>query len=210
MKKLLIRSFVICTVLTLAGCSNAQDISQKNQIVEEQISESDKIIIQKYKTLINNIDSTRTPESKEKLKNFLKESSKIKNQNEKDKIEMNIYMALEMYKEAYELNKRQLEEIPSQSNLFKHCELMQILEYPQNDLQNCQRRIAESIKEELNKISKDDQAYAYAEWGYLLAMYKSGHNEYKDKMEKFIKSTTDETMKFQFQSSYEMAIERSN
>ncbi|MEE9903012.1 MULTISPECIES: hypothetical protein [Acinetobacter] len=66
--------------MTLAGCSNAQDISQKNQIVEEQISESDKIIIQKYKTLINSIDSTHTPESKEKLKNFLKESSKIKNQ----------------------------------------------------------------------------------------------------------------------------------
>lgn len=46
--------------------------------------------------------------------------------------------------------------------------------------------------------------------GYLLAMYKSGHGEYKEQMEKFINSTTDETMKFQFQGSYEMAIESNN
>ncbi len=57
---------------------------------------------------------------------------------------------------------------------------------------------------------KDDPAYPYAKWGYLLAMYKSGHGEYKEQMEKFINSTTDETMKFQFQGSYEMAIESNN
>lgn len=211
MKKYLIISILFCTTFTITGCSSAQDISKENIVVEEQnISQSDEIIIKKYKTLVNNIDLMHNPESKEKLRNFLQESNKIQNKDEREKIEINIYLALEMYKEAYELNKKQLEDKPSQANLFRHCELMQILKYSQNELQACQSKIAESIKDELDRMPKDDPSYAYVKWGYLLAMYKSGHSEYEKQMEKFIKLTTDETMKFQFQSSYEMAIESNN
>lgn len=210
MKKYLILTILFSTVFTITGCSNAQDIPKKNEVVEEQkISLSDDIIIQKYRTLMNDID-IHNPKSKEKLKNILLDVKKIQAQNEREKIEMNIYLSLEMYQEAYELNKKQLNERPTQAKLFKHCELMQILKYPQNDLRSCQSKVAEGIRNELKTIPKDDPAYPYAKWGYLLAMYKSGHGEYKEQMEKFINSTTDETMKFQFQGSYEMAIESNN
>lgn len=39
-------------------------------------------------------------------------------------------------------------------------------------------------------------------------MYKSGNVEYKNKIKKFIDSIQDETVKYQFESSYELAEEQ--
>ncbi|MGN0937673.1 hypothetical protein [Acinetobacter amyesii] len=64
------------------------------------------------------------------------------------------------------------------------------------------------LKEELRKVSKNDPQYIYGEWGYLLSMYKSGNVEYKNKIKKFIDSIQDETVKYQFESSYGLAEEQ--
>lgn len=70
MKKYLILTILFSTVFTITGCSNAQEIPKKNEVVEEQkISLSDDIIIQKYRILMNDID-IHNPKSKEKLKKY--------------------------------------------------------------------------------------------------------------------------------------------
>lgn len=212
MRNIFFITIIIYASMSLA-CSSAQDLPNKSiQSIEQQqdLSSNDQKIISQYKILIDSINVADRLETSKKLKNFLVQANQIQNKKEREKIQMNIYLGTEMYQEAFELNKKQLQEGYSESKLFMHCELMQILEFPLEDVQKCQSKIAVKLKHELESTSKEDPNYDYLQWGYLLSMYKSGHLEYKKEMEKFIQSIEDETMKFQFQSSYELALEQRN
>lgn len=84
----------------------------------------------------------------------------------------------------------------------------QTLKFNKSSIQKCNSNLAKLFKEELGKESSDNPLYIYGEWGYLLAMYKAGHSDYKSKIEHFIDSIEDETIKYQFQSSYELAVKQ--
>ena len=121
---------------------------------------------------------------------------------------MNIYLYLGMHQEAYDLNKKQLAENPTIEKQVIKCQLLEILNRKQDEIRSCNQVLAQYTYKELNEAPKDDPQYPYGKWLYLLAMYKAGHGEYKQKMEAFIASTSDERMKSEFQSSYDVATEQ--
>ena len=157
---------------------------------------------------MNNLNFRVREDANKVMKESLSEIRKIKNDDERQKIEMQIYMATEMYKEAYDLNKKMLSESFSFGRLVTKCELSYYAKISKQEAQACYTELSVILKKELETTPKNDPKYIYGEWSYLLFMYKSGHDEYKQKMENFINSTKDETAKYQFQSSYEMAIEQ--
>lgn len=183
------------------------ETTQKNEQASN-ISVEDKAIIKKYKDTINNLNFRVREDANKVMKESLSEISKIKNDDERQKIEMQIYMATEMYKEAYDLNKKMLSESFSFGRLVTKCELSYYAKISKQEAKACYTELAVILQKELETTPKNDPKYIYGEWSYLLFMYKSGHDEYKQKMENFINSTKDETAKYQFQSSYEMAIEQ--
>lgn len=93
------------------------------------------------------------------------------------------------------------------ARLITKCELSYYAKIPKQEIKTCYSELAMIVHKELETTPKNDPKYLYGEWSYLLFMYKSGHPQYKQKMENFINSTKDETAKYQFQGSYEMAIE---
>jgi CHASE3 domain sensor protein len=109
-----------------------------------------------------------------------------------------------MYQEAYDLNNKRLAENPSTQKQFVKCELMKSLKLAQEMMKSCHEKTAQGIQKELESTPKDDPSYPYLEWFFLLEMYQAGHDEYKQKMEQFIKSTKDETMKTRFKDSYDL------
>ncbi len=57
------------------------------------------------------------------MKDSLSEISKIKNDSEREKLQMQIYLATAMYKEAYDLNSKMLKTRFSEARLLTQCEL---------------------------------------------------------------------------------------
>lgn len=209
MKKFLFLTiFIYCSLLNIACSSDIENTNDiKTEKNEPSISLEDQAIIKNYKDRINGLDFNNRELVDKTMKNSLPEIYKIKNDYERKKIEMNIYLSTGMYQEAYILNTKVLKSDYSPANLLIQCELIQLLKMPKQEFEKCHARLARVLKKDLEKTSKDDPEYLYAEWGYLLSMYKSGHKEYKIKLKQFLDSTTDQTMKFQFQSSYEMAVD---
>ena len=216
MKKHLILSICICcSSLNIACSSNAQNTSEtKHDIKESSISIEDKAIIKKYKDRINSLDfSDRelvNKTKKDSLPEIRKIKIKIKNEDEREKIEMNIYLSTGMYNEAYTLNTKILKSSPYSANLITQCELIHNLKLSKTEFERCHAKLALAIKKDLEKTSKNDPEYIYGEWGYFLSMYKSGHKEYDSQLKKILDSTKDEQIKFQLESSYELAVEQKN
>ncbi|MEB6565186.1 hypothetical protein MXL26_07395 [Acinetobacter towneri] len=172
------------------------------------LSIEDQTIIKKYKDTIHNLNFREREHANQVMKDSLPEISKIKNDHEREKLQMQIYLATAMYQEAHDLNGKMLKDVFSEARLLTQCELSYYAKRPQNEYEKCYAELALLLQQTLNDTPKNDPEYLYGEWGYLLAMYKAGHEEYKQKMEEFIHSTQDETMKYQFESSYELAIEQ--
>ena len=211
MKKYLILSIVCCTLMSTACSSNVHDISDvKAESKESKVSFEDQAIIKKYKERINGLDFSDRALVDKTMKESLNEVSKIQDVDEREKIQMNIYLSTGMYQEAYNLNTKIIRDYPYIANFITQCELIDQLKRSKKEFESCHEKLALLIKKELKNTSKSDPEYAYGEWGYLLSMYKAEHHEYKHKMEQFIKSITDEKMKELFQSYYELAIEQQN
>ena len=193
------------------SCSKVQEIPlQRGSIAEEQkgslkTTAEDQIIVDKYKKIIKERHPTNREISDVQLRNFIPETEQIKNKRDRERIQMNLYISLKMYEEANALNEKQLAEKPTTEKQFRKCQYMEILNRTQDEIKSCNEQLAQHLHKDLNVAPKDDPQYPYGEWAYLLAMYKAGHSEYKQKMEAFIASTTDERMKSEFQDSYELA-----
>ncbi len=209
--------FIFLTAFLIFGntaCSSTE--SNKNQTEAKStqnneklasLSIEDKAIIKKYKDTINNLNLRDKEHSDKVMKDSLSEISKIKNDYERQKIEMQIYLATGMYQEAYNLNSKMLKDSFSQARLVTQCELSYYAKRPKKEYEKCYADLALILQEELKTTPKNDPEYIYGEWGYFLSMYKSGHDEYKIKLKQIIDSTKDEQVKFQLESSYELAEE---
>lgn len=208
--KQLILSIVCCSLISTACSSSVHDIKDtKVGIKESKVSLEDQAIIKKYKDLINSLDFHDRALVDKTMRDSLSEISKIQDKYEREKIQMNIYLSTGMYQEAYNLNSQILRDYPFIANRLTQCELIYILKLSKEKFEKCHAELALAFKKELDITSKSDPEYSYGEWGYLLSMYKAGHKEYKQKMQNFINSTSDETTKFQFKNSYELAIQQS-
>lgn len=74
---------------------------------KKEISNEDQAIILEYKNLINGLDLSNPDNLKIAMKNSLAKINKIQDKYEREKIQMNIYLGLNMYKDAYDLNEKQ-------------------------------------------------------------------------------------------------------
>ena len=174
----------------------------------QSLSAEDQSIIKKYKDTIHNLNFREREHANQVMKDSLSEISKIKNDSEREKLQMQIYLATAMYKEAYDLNSKMLKTRFSEARLLTQCELSYYAKKPKNEYEKCYAQVASLLEKTLKVTPKNDSEYLYGEWGYLLAMYKAGHEEYRQKMEDFIHSIQDKMLKYQFESSYELAIEQ--
>ena len=210
--------FIFLTLFFIFGstaCSSEKISLNQNDVKEAQkkesistLSKEDTAIINDYKNTINKLNLRDKENADKVMKDSLSEIKKITNNQERQKIEMQIYLATGMYEEAYNLNNKMLKDSFSQELLVTQCELSYYAKRSKDEYEKCYSDLALILKEELRKVSKNDPQYIYGEWGYLLSMYKSGNVEYKNKIKKFIDSIQDETVKYQFESSYGLAEEQ--
>lgn len=214
----MIRPLLLVSIITFSSVACSQNeisVKEKDQQNSKEsssveLSANDKQIFDKYENLNKNSRTLVQEDFVIKQKEFLPEVLKIKDKKTREKLQMQIYLATEMYEEAYDLNEKMLSESFSLARLMTRCELSYYAKKPNQDFKECYSELAIIVQKELETTPKNDPKYLYGEWSYLLFMYKSGHHQYKQKMENFINSTKDETAKYQFQSSYEMAIEADN
>ena len=187
--------------ITYRSCSNLR-------IHIKSLSLEDQTIIKKYKEKVDSLD-LRDRELVEKVRrDSLSEISKIQDDNERSKLQMEIYSSLGMYKEAYELNGKMLEKSFSEGRLIHQCDLTYYAQRPKQEYETCHAKVALAFEKELKIKPKTDPEYIYGEWWYLLSMYKSGHAEYQEKLKKMLDSIQDQQTKFNFESSYALAVEQ--
>lgn len=113
-----------------------------------------------------------------------------------------------MYKEAYELNGKMLNESFSFSRLFTQCILTYSAQRPKSEYEKCYADLAVEMQKELKLPHNNDAEYIASEWGYLLFMYQAGHKEYEPKLKEMLNSIEDEQLKFQLESGYELAVQQ--
>ena len=191
------------------GISNKIEVETKAEKIEaKSLSLDDQVIIQKYKDKINSLDFSDKQLRYKTMRDNLSEISKIKNDDEREKLQLNIYFALEMYKEAYELNSKILKRSFSNARLVSQCDLTYYAKRSKDEYKECHTKLASAFKKELKKTPKTEPEYIYVEWGYLLSMYKSGHKEYKQKLKEMFEAVDNDQIRLQFEGSYVLAVEQ--
>ena len=203
--------FIFGSTACSSGEQAVADIKNKtstSDVKKLNISAEDQFIIDSYKTRINTVDLSDTEVFKKVLKDSLVEINKIKNDYEREKLQLSIYSSLEMYEEAYELNSKMLKDSFGYARLMSQCELSYYAKRPQKEYEACYAELASAFEKELIKTPKTDPEYIYGEWWYLLSMYKSGHEEYEVKLKEMLNSIKDKEVKYQLESSYELAQEQ--
>ncbi|MBE2165400.1 hypothetical protein IIQ44_03670 [Acinetobacter oleivorans] len=206
--------FIIITMALTSACSNATD-SAKNvekassEPVVKAISAEDQKIIDKYESYFKYYREGNFEEFQNKMKEVLPEVSKISDKNKREFMQMNIYMTLQDYDEALALNAKQIKEHPDNPALYiSKCQILKIQEKDTHLITQCFDDAAFILKAQLDKPeNKADPEYKQGEFTYLLAKYKGGHPEYKEKMQKYIADTKDENLKASFTTIYDVEVE---
>lgn len=202
MKTKLIPLFFLVSSLTITACGNtANDVKNDdpaNKVIDlkDQLSVNDKKIIENYNNVASNVI---TSGDENKIKNALTplipDIKNIEDKKQRERILMNVYLLLNMNKEAYILNEQQLKEKNTTSKLVFKCQLLKKLNEKQNTIQQCHEAAANAIKQDLSASQKNDPMYPFAEFSYFLEMYQAGHQEYLSKMKNSIDAMKDESMK---------------
>lgn len=208
-----ITPFIIITVALVSACSNATD-SAKNaekassEPVVKTVSAEDQKIIDKYESYFKYYREGNFEEFQNKMKEVLPEVSKISDKNKREFMQMNIYMTLQDYDEAYALNAKQIKEHPANPALIiAKCQILTMQQKDKQLIAQCFDESANVLKAELDKPeNKTNPDYKQGEFTFLLAKYKAGHLEYKDKMQKFIADIKDEKLKASFKTIYEVEV----
>lgn len=197
------------------ACSSSEqgviDIENKvsaNDVKKEIISAEDQLIIDNYKKRINTEDLSDTEVFEKVLKDSLVEVNKIKNNYEREKLQLNIYSALGMHKEAYELNGKMLKDSFSFSRLYTQCILAFSAQRPKSEYEKCYADLAVEMQKELKLPHNNEAEYIAGKWGYLLFMYQAGHKEYEPKLKEMLNTIDDEQLKRQLENGYEVAVEQ--
>ncbi|MDY6457760.1 hypothetical protein [Acinetobacter faecalis] len=177
-------------------------------VTEGATTKSGGVVQARYNEKFNNLD-LRDRELVEKvLKDSLVEVNKIKNNYEREKLQLNIYSALGMHKEAYELNGKMLKDSFSFSRLYTQCILAFSAQRPKSEYEKCYADLAVEMQKELKLPHNNEAEYIAGKWGYLLFMYQAGHKEYEPKLKEMLNTIDDEQLKRQLETGYEVAVEQ--
>ena len=201
--------FCICLFSTTACSQQVEPLAEHQQSVSNtSLSAQDQLIIKKYKEKIEQVDLGEPEKLKLSMQQSLGEIHQIQDKYEREKMLMNIYLSTAMYQEAYELNTKILKDSPFIANYLMQCELIYKLKKTKQEYEACHAHLAREFQKELSILPKDDPEYQYSEWGYLLSMYKAGHDSYQPKLKSFLDKLQDAQIKYQLQSAYELAVEQ--
>lgn len=204
--------FIIGSAL-LSGCSNASDSTKQTEVKTETsapkvLSAEDQKIIDKHNEYVQKYSMEDKEVFQKHMRDILPEVDKITDKRKRELLQMNIYMILNDYDKAHALNDKQLAEKPNDTaRLTFRCQLFTMQGKEATSINKCYDYVAEVLKVELNKPeNKKDPNYKQGEFSYLLAKYKAGHPEYKEKMKRFIDSTNDETLKASLKTVYDAEV----
>ncbi|MBJ9720677.1 hypothetical protein I5515_02555 [Acinetobacter calcoaceticus] len=213
MKNILLLS-IICTAALTSACGNATDSAkdvkkEPQQKVVKKVSAEDQKIIDKYESYFKYYREGNFEEFQKKMKEVLPEVSKISDKNKREFMQMNIYMTLQDYDKALALNANQIKEHPDNPALYiSKCQIFTLQQKDKQVISQCFDKAAEVLKVELDKPeNKTNPDYKQGEFTYLLAKYKAGHLEYKQKIQKYIADTKDEKLKASFTTIYNVEVE---
>ncbi|EOQ73004.1 hypothetical protein [Acinetobacter lactucae] len=211
MKKYL--TLIIIGSALLSGCSNASDSTKQTEAKTETpapkvLSAEDQKIIEKHNEYIQKYSMEDKEVFQKHMREILPEVDKITDRHKRELLQMNIYMILNDYDKAHALNDKQLAVKPNDTaRLTFRCQLFTMQGKEATSINKCYDYVAEVLKVELNKPeNKKDPNYKLGEFSYLLAKYKAGHPEYKEKMKRFIDSTNDETLKASLKTVYDAEV----
>ncbi|MCU4639153.1 hypothetical protein [Acinetobacter courvalinii] len=214
MNRSLISILILVSVLGGTACSKASNghtanVQDSSQSVRTELSASDKKILDKYESITNEVViSGDDQEIKEALVPLIPEIKQVSTKKQREMALMNIYMLSGMYKEAYELNEQQIQEKPLPQRKMFRCTLLEKLNEPKVQVQQCHEASAQLIQTELAKsVNKNGPQYKEAEFVYLTEMYKAGHTDYKAKLQNFIGETKDVALRDKYKSLYDSDIE---
>ncbi|MDC4364547.1 hypothetical protein NQ654_17880, partial [Acinetobacter baumannii] len=173
------------------------------------LSAEDKKIIDKHNEYIQKYSMEDKEIFQKHMREILPDVDKITDKRKRELLQMNIYMILNDYDKAHALNDKQLAEKPNDTaRLTFRCQLLGLQGEAVPTLNKCYDYVAEVLKVELDKPeNKKDPNYKQGEFSYLLAKYKAGHPEYKEKMQKYIADTKDEKLKASFTTIYDVEVE---
>lgn len=199
----------------LGGCSNASDSTKQTEVKTEtpapkkKLSAKDQQILDKHNEYVQKY-SLESPEIFQKrMKELLPEINTMSDKSKREMLQMNVYLASEMYDEALALNVQQIAEHPENPALYiAKCQILTTQQKDKQLITQCFDEAANVLKVELGKPeNKTDPNYKQGEFSYLLAKYKGGHPEYKQKMQKYIADTKDEKLKANLTTIYNVEFE---
>lgn len=213
MKNILLLS-IICTAALTSACGNATDSAkdvkkEPQEKVVKKVSAEDQKIIDKYESYFKYYREGNFEEFQNKMRDVLPEVSKISDKNKREFMQMNIYMTLQAYDEALALNAKQIKEhTENPALIIAKCQILTMQQKDKQLIAQCFDEAANVLKVELDKPeNKKDPNYKQGEFSYLLAKYKGGHPEYKQKMQKYIADTKDEKLKANLTTIYNVEFE---
>jgi hypothetical protein len=198
----------------LAGCGNASEGTKQTEVKSEalapkKLSAKDQQILDKHNEYVQKY-SLESPEVLQKhMKELLPEINTMSDKSKREMLQMNVYLASQMYDEALALNVKQIAEHPENPALsIAKCQILTLQKKESTLINQCFDEAANVLKVELDKPeNKTDPDYKMGEFSYLLAKYKGGHPEYKEKMKRFIDSTNDEALKTSLKTIYDAEVE---
>ncbi|WP_111853955.1 hypothetical protein [Acinetobacter oleivorans] len=197
----------------LAGCGNASESTKQTEVKTEtqapkKLSAKDQQILDKHNDYVQKY-SLESPEVlKKRMKELLPEINAMEDQGKREMLQMNVYLAAQMYDEALALTDKQIARKPENPALYiAKCHILNIQQKDKHLITQCFDDAAFILKAQLDKPeNKADPDYKQGEFTYLLAKYKGGHPEYKEKMQKYIDGTQDEKLKTSFKTIYEVEV----
>lgn len=101
---------VLFFTFSSTACSSSENTSNNHKVEIKQSKEdasnlslADQAIIKRYKDTVNSLDFRDREHASQIMEEKLSEINKIQNNYERENLQMQIYLATDMYKEAYDL-----------------------------------------------------------------------------------------------------------
>lgn len=207
-------TLIILGTALLGGCSKASESTDQSAAKTEtpapkKLSARDQQILEKHNEYVQKYSLESPDVLKKRMQELLPEINTMEDQGKREMLQMNVYLAAQMYDEALALNGKQIARKPENPALYlAKCQIFTMQQKDKQTINQCFDTAATVLKTALDKPeNKTEPDYKQGEFSYLLAKYKAGHLEYKDKMQKFIADTQDEKLKKAFKTIYDAEVQ---
>lgn len=200
---------LLLSILPLSACGNSSQTAPPAQSsatrADAELSPESKEIINEYNQILIQSQSVLDPQkTNQKLKKILPKISKINSENERNNLLLNINIRLGNYEEALAITNRILEKKETTNMKNFQCLLIEVLNKPKKDIEDCYLYNANLYKKQLDKMPQNDPYYDQTEWAYYASLLHTGKTEYKSKLKQLVDSKKSPEDKAIYESLYEI------